>query len=309
MVKQFISSISIIDVIIFLPGLILFSIWLIRTSLGKKALVDSKPRPNDMPVYLPLIPLLIWFGVVGMAVSIIDKLLADLPDWQSAFLDNLILCIGAIVTMPVIIFLARGSFAGRLKGFGLNVKTIHRDLFAGVINLLAVSPIVIAAIIVTALLGALIWGKDFEIQQHRQLELIATHPQLPLRVLIIITAVAIVPVFEEMLFREIFQTMIRSFFETRISKFETRTGACPVRNELQSRTGPALARTSNGVWLSIVISSGLFATFHANAGHWPALFVLAICLGYAYEKGGSLFRPIFIHCLFNATAIIAALYQ
>jgi hypothetical protein len=87
---------------------------------------------------------------------------------------------------------------------------------------------------------------------------------------------------EEMLFRGFFQTAIRSVWEF---------------------------RNLNGAWPSILISSALFAIVHANPGHWPALFVLAVCLGYAYEKSGSLFRPIFIHSFFNAATIIAVLTQ
>jgi len=275
-IEQFGSTITVTDVIC-LAGLILFGTWLLRTSLGIKALADSVPRRNNMPIYLPFIPLFIWFGAVSVTISITRKLLPDLQDWQSAFLDNLILCIGAIAGIAVIIFLARASFAQRLKGFGLNAKTIHKDFFAAIVNLLSVWPLLMLMIILTLFFGQLIWGNDFHLQKHQELESITAHPQLPVRVLIIVTAVAIAPVFEEMLFRGLFQTMFRSF----------------------------LGRP----WLSIIISSGLFATFHANVGHWPALFVLAICLGYSYEKSGSLFRPIFIHCLFNATTIIAVLYQ
>jgi len=72
-----------------------------------------------------------------------------------------------------------------------------------------------------------------------------------------------------------------------------------------TRTSSAQGR----VWLAIVISSGLFAMMHANPGHWPALFVLGIGMGYAYEKSGSLLQPIFIHALFNATTIAATLSQ
>jgi membrane protease YdiL (CAAX protease family) len=80
-----------------------------------------------------------------------------------------------------------------------------------------------------------------------------------------------------MLFRGLFQTMLRSI--------------------------------SAKPWLSIAISSVLFALAHANAGHWPALFALSLCMGYSYEKSGSLLRPIFIHSLFNATSIIGTLYN
>jgi len=273
---------------------VLLAYWLLRTSLGIGALSDSAPRRNNMPLYLPFIPFFIWYGIVSLAISVTGWLLPDLPDWQIAFRDNLILCIGAIPTIAVIVFLARASFARGLKGFGLNVKTIHRDFFAAVVNLLSVWPLVVAAIIITIFFGKLIWGPDFILEPHEELKTITEYTQLSLKVLIIVTAVVVAPVLEEMLFRGLFQTVIRSYlsdssdksdFGFRISSFRCRQSA----------------------WLAIFLSSGLFAIVHANAGHWPALFMLGLCLGYSYEKSGSLLRPIFIHCFFNAIAIVAVL--
>lgn len=276
MIKQLANYMTIDDVICF-AGLILLGIWLLKTSWGRRALVDSVPRRNSMPLYLPFILLLTWFGAVALAISITRKLSADLPDWQKVFLDNLVLCTGAMVGMAIIIFLVRVSFARRLKGFGLDPKTIHKDFLAAFVNLFSVWPIVLLALVLTIYFGKLIFGPNFEVQQHQELESITEHSQLSLRVLIIVTAVVVVPAFEEMLFRGLFQTMFRSF--------------------------------TKRMWLSILLSSGLFATVHSNTGHWPALFVLAMCMGYSYEKSGSLFRPIFIHSLFNAASIIAALNQ
>ena len=275
-IKQFGSDINAADIIICLSGLLLFGGWLLKTSLGRNALADSVPRRNNMPLYLPFIPLFVWFGPVGLAAVIAEESFSGLPEWQGTFLINLIYCIGGLAVTALIVLLARVSFARRLKGFGLNVKTIHKDFLAGVVNLLAVWPLVMLTIILTLFLGQLIWGEGFQLQQHEELKVITAYPQLSLRILIIVVAVVIAPVLEEMLFRGLFQTAIRSFFSK--------------------------------PWLSVVISSVLFAAFH-QPGHWPALFVLAVCLGYSYEKSGSLFRPIFIHSLFNATAVIAALYQ
>jgi membrane protease YdiL (CAAX protease family) len=275
--KQFDSTVIIID-IIWLAGVLLFCNWLLKTSFGRRALADSAPRRNNMPPYLPLIPLLIfWFVAVSMEMLIKDKLLPELADWQDAVVDNLISCIGSLAATVVIVFLARATFVRQLKGFGLNVKTIGKDFLAAVVNLVAIWPVAMVMIMVTILLGELIWGQEFKMPQHKELELITAYSQLSVRVLIIATTIVIVPVFEEMFFRGLFQTMLRSF----------------------------LARP----WLSILISSGLFATVHANPGHWPALFALSICMGYSYEKSGSLFRPIFIHSLFNAVSIISALKQ
>jgi membrane protease YdiL (CAAX protease family) len=271
------SYTNIIDFIILLTGTLLFGGWLLKTSFGRKALSDSPPRRNNMPPYLPFIPLFIWIGVISLATSIIEKLLPDLLDWQEALLDNLILCSSEIITIIIIILLARASFARRLKGFGLNPRTIHKDFPAALLNLFTIWPLIAVVLLLTMHLGQLIWGQDFEIQPHEELELIKEYSQLPLRALIIVAAAAIVPVFEEMLFRGLFQTMLRSILVNS--------------------------------WLSIVISSVIFALAHANAGHWPALFVLSLCMGYAYEKSGSLLRPIFIHSLFNAISIVGTLYN
>ncbi|HUV66414.1 MAG TPA: CPBP family intramembrane glutamic endopeptidase [Sedimentisphaerales bacterium] len=278
-----------------LAGLILLAYWLLRTSLGVKALAGSMPRRNSMPVYLPLIPLFIWFGPVPMAILVAQELTGDssrkgyltMPaDWQSAFLNNCIFIVGGIVTTAVILLLARAHFARRLRGFGLNIKTVPADFLGALVNLLAVWPLIMAAIVITLFFAQHIWGQDYQMQRHQELKLITEYPQLLLRITIVVVAAVIAPLLEELLFRGLVQTMIRSLLQN------------SVRGHV---TGPA--------WLAIAASSGLFTLMHANAGHWPALFVLGACMGYAYEKSGSLFRPIFIHALFNTASIAAALSQ
>lgn len=289
---------KIIMALFFLTGLLLFGLWLLKTSLGRKALTDSSPRRNNMRPYLCLIPVFIWFVPVQLAIQMAERLAADLQDWQKAFLFNLIYCIGAIVVMAVIILLVRASFARRLKGFGLITKSIHRDFFAAFVNLLSVWPLMMAAIALTIYFGELIYGPQYEISQHEQLELIKTYPQWQLRILIFVVAVIIAPVLEEMIFRGLFQTVIRSVFESRSS--------IPHQNNFDSsRFGAA----RNRAWTAILISSGFFSMVHGNIPHWPALFLLGLCLGYAYEKSGSLFRPIFIHAFFNAITIIFVLVK
>ncbi len=297
--------------LICLAGLILFARWLLKTSLGRKALADSVPRRNNMPAYLPFVPLFICFGTVWLIASITHRMFGDLQGWQSSFLDNLIICISELMAIVVIIFLARIHFARRLKGFGLNVKTMVKDFFAAFVNLLTVWPLITAAVILTMFFGELIWGREYQMQQHEQLKLVTEHPQLPLRIMIVFVAVVIASLFEEMLFRGLFQTTIRSYFEARPSNAGFRLkpavgGWSPI-----ARGTPHEDRITDryGAWVAILISSGLFAATHADTGHWPALFVLGVCLGYAYEKSGSLFRPIFIHSLFNAASIIATLNQ
>jgi hypothetical protein len=61
-------------------------------------------------------------------------------------------------------------------------------------------------------------------------------------------------------------------------------------------------------WPAIMVTSLMFAIVHQNPEHWPTLFVLSCCMGYSYEKSGSLYRPIFIHIIFNTISIASTLY-
>ena len=287
-----------VDNLIFFAGLAIFACWVRKTSIGRKSLADSVPRRNNMPLYLPFVPLFIWFGTATLIALIAQVLFSNLQDWQNDFLDNFILGISEIAGIAVILFLARIHFARGLKGFGLNIKTIARDFFAAFANLLAVWPLIVSAMGLTVYFGELFWGREYEMQQHQQLKLITENPQLLSRMLIVFVAVIVVPSLEEMLFRGLFQTTIRSYIEA------FRSLLVPQNEAVEKRTADW-----NSAWPAIVISSGLFTITHSNAGHWPALFVLGVCMGYSYEKSGSLFRPIFIHSIFNAISVIATLNQ
>ncbi len=157
-----------IDHIICLAGLILLACWLLRTSLGRAALADSPPRQNNMPSYMPFIPLFIWFGAYSATVSIIEVLLPNLHDWWKILLSNITLCVSGLIAIAVIIFLARASFAQRLKGFGLNPKTIPRDFFAAFLNLLSVWPLVLLMMILTIYLINYQNNESFPIHHCRQ---------------------------------------------------------------------------------------------------------------------------------------------
>jgi hypothetical protein len=110
--------------------------------------------------------------------------------------------------------------------------------------------------------------------RHQGIDIVTESTVVSLQVIVIVGAVVIAPVSEELLFRGLFQTTLRSYSER--------------------------------PWLSIFITSLIFASVHENVTHWPALFVLAVGMGYAYEKSGSLWRPIFIHALFNGLTLLAA---
>ncbi len=260
-----------------LPGVFILLVWVRKTSLGRKALDDSDPRSNSMPLYLPLIPLFISFGISSTAIFINREFYEGLPDWKNELVNNVVLIVTSCITVAIVIYIVREYFEDKLKGFGLNPRELLTDFPMAIVNLIAAYPLVETAIFLTILFGRLIQGREFQIQQHRELQIIQQHEHLSLLILVIFNASVVAPVLEEMLFRGLFQTALRTYV-----------------------TGP---------WQAIFISSGVFAMVHADQTHWPALALLAVVLGYSYEKSGSLFRPILIHSLFNTSAVLAVLYQ
>ena len=267
---------TIADLVVCTSGILVLLVWAIRTSLGTKSLDNAPARENIMPPLWALIPFFLWFGTVSTLYLIKEKFLAGLPDWQSAIADNLALCLGVIPAIVTTVMIARITFLRGLRGLGLNPKTIPRDLGAAFLNLLAVMPVVLGAIILTTILGKLILGDKFKMPQHEELKEIIAYSQWQVRALIVFTAVVVVPFVEELIFRGMFQTMLRSYLKP---------------------------------WPAIFVASIVFIVFHANTEHWLALYALSICLGYTYEKSGSLFRSIFVHALFNAMSVLAALNQ
>ena len=279
-IKSFLNTVNLPDFILCLTGALLFGYWLLRTSFGTKALENSRPRRNRMPLFLPFLLLFVSYFSVALGGSIAKWLVGDLPDSQRVVLDNLVICITGLSSIAIIIFSVRPFFARRLKGFGLNVRTIYKDLPAAFVNLLAIWPLIMAAMMLTLRIGHFIYGPNFQMPRHEELENLSEYPQLLSRILVTVVAVIVAPLLEELLFRGLFQTMIRSFLKVR-----------------------------NSAWLAIAISSALFVSMHVNQSHWPALYVLGVGMGYAYEKSGSLFRPIFIHAIFNATMVISVWIQ
>lgn len=86
-------------------------------------------------------------------------------------------------------------------------------------------------------------------------------------------AVLIAPVAEEAFFRGLLQTLLV--------------------NTLRSR------------WAAIGVTAIVFAVIHISQPQAiPALLVLALLIGYAYERTGALLGPIFIHALFNLKTLV-----
>jgi len=255
-------------------GVALFAWWLLSTSLGRRALAGSKPRRNSMLFLVPFLVFFVWLVSTYTLGAFAGLFAGGLEEQKAMFLSSLLPVCGSLGTIVFVLFVAQISFARGLRGFGLRLRTIPEDLVHAFLTLAAVWPLVMAMMSLTILVMKH-FDQSFEVPQHQALEVITESGSVSLQVLMAVMAVLVAPLVEELMFRGLFQSMIRSY----------------------------LGRP----WLAIAITSILFAGIHTNAEHWPALFILAMGLGYSYEKSGSLLRPIFMHAMFNGVTIIGAL--
>lgn len=263
-----------ISILFLTAGLALLGYWLAKTSLGRHALLDSRPRRNSLPVFLPAMFLLLWLLAVVAGVTIVDSAAADWQEYQVTLAKTVTVALINVIFVVLGLFLAKLSFARGLKGFGLNFKKLPGDIFYGGAYLFAVWPVFIGVVLAIQLVGKLIYGGDYNIPRHDELVLIQDFPQFSVRLAILISGAVITPIFEEITFRGLIQSTVRSYIIKPL---------------------PA-----------IFVSSLIFTLAHPQA-HWPAIFVLGMLMGYAYEKSGSLFRPIFIHAIFNGVTILVVM--
>jgi membrane protease YdiL (CAAX protease family) len=146
---------------------------------------------------------------------------------------------------------------------------------------------------------------------------------------LVIAATIIAPLFEELLFRGHLQTLIRRVLHPRRRHIWPTDAASPPAIMTQPVLNAAAATPAQpatpdnppiveyatppmplpGVrqtWLAILIASMLFTAVHPM-WMWPPLFVLAVGLGYAYERTGNLWTCMTMHCAFNSVSTAAYL--
>jgi len=263
------------EMLINTSGILLFASWLLRTSLGKTALEQAPVRRiNTSPLFV-IAALFIWQIPSSYVIFALRSDLRTWPDWYAWLIRNVVMAGGAVLTILFIGIVAWFTYARRLKGLGLGLRNLHKDFLHAVVILFCLFPLVLAAIALTTTLGQQVFGPDYHIEQHKELEVFADHPQLSLKLSVVLLAVLVAPAVEELIFRGLIQTMVVSYIQR--------------------------------PWWGIIIASGIFAAFHENWQHWPALFVLSMGIGYAYEKSGSLWQAFFIHALFNGSTILSYL--
>ncbi|HBG27547.1 MAG: hypothetical protein A2Y10_15555 [Planctomycetes bacterium GWF2_41_51] len=249
--------------------------WLSETRFGTKSLESAGHRRNNMPYYFPFAVLFGWLLLTAIGSGAAESLTSKMTDWRQKFATFGVFFAIEVVVIFFIVNSAKIYFEDGLRGFGIKFKDIFRDLALAAAIFVSVWPLVIITLWAVVFIGTLIVGPEFEFEKNEGLVVLLEHKQLILRVLMVLFAAGLTPIFEELVFRGLLQTYMREGL-------------------------------GYGPWQSIFFASAIFAVLHPLM-HLPAIFILSVAMGYAYEKSGSLLRPIFIHLLFNGTTIAFAL--
>ncbi len=256
-------------------GAIVFVVWAILRFVypRKFGLAATPGRPNALNPFHLLAILLLWFAVM-QAVALGQGLPyapASDPRLLLAGLAAGLILLGSSLLAGHLTF--RG---GLWRGLGLSFRHWPWDLVRGVLGYLAAVPLSYG---IHGLVVYLIqqFAHDKTIQEHQLLEFLAPEYGPLLRVIAVFTAVLLAPLAEEIFFRGLLQSMLRKYF--------------------------------GRPWGAILVTSLIFALLHMqNWQHLPALFLLAIVIGYNYERCGRLLPAIVVHALFNGVTVALAIY-
>ncbi|HVT87266.1 MAG TPA: type II CAAX endopeptidase family protein [Tepidisphaeraceae bacterium] len=196
--------------------------------------------------------------------------------------------ITAIVVLAIVNELIRPH---GLQHLGLTARKLPRGLLSGAITAIIVLPWMLVAALLTKLMWDLV---GLEHPDAHLLLRVMKDSDPSLRRLIEFSAIALAPISEEMLFRGHLQTaMLYTLHRAR---------------SLVAGDSPALPG-SKVRWQAIVITSLIFALVHQELWLMPPIFFLSVCLGYVYERTGSLWPGILLHSSFNALNVAMFIYQ
>ncbi len=179
------------------------------------------------------------------------------------------------------ILLVLASVALRPDGLtrlGLQLRRLPTGALTGAVLIFVMFPLVGATSEVTSLF--LQWTGRPQPEAHQVLQSIGKTHDWKVIALDVGLAVIVAPVFEELIFRGFLQTILGRFFQW----------FTPNRTTAR--------------WLAVVGVAVLFAAEHRVPAFMPPLIVLAIGLGYTYERTGNLWATITAHAVFNSMQIV-----
>lgn len=259
-----------IDIVLIAAGAVVLLVWARRWwRRGRRdPLARAATRPNTMVPELLLLPLGIylgaWFLLNGLYRSDSSEAMSRTTQMN---LSNVAQLAGLLACLAI----ARRAFPGGIRTFLWGTSRLGKALASTTWMFVVVLCVCSALVWTTATIMTML---NYPIPSHPTLQALTDEsPSLGATVALCTGAVVIAPLAEEFFFRGLLQTV--------------------------------LANLVGGRWRAIGLTAGAFALMHSDQPHAvPPLAALAVILGYAYERYGSLLVPILLHVAFNLRTII-----
>jgi membrane protease YdiL (CAAX protease family) len=258
--------------------------WLVRTN-GVREAFASAPSKEHCWGGMDMLVLALVYVVNGGALAVISwKLGGDENlSWEKQNVFLMVFMGGQVLITGIILYLARKRFAAGWKGLGVTAQKPVETAVWSVIYFVAATGLTLLILSITVYISE---RAGYAPQKHEILEKLGQEGTPLLSIILMVLSAAIgAPVMEEMLFRGALQNYLVRFFSQ--------------AHQGQGDKITPVKETAYGRWVGIFIAAVVFALFHANIQHMPALVVLGVCMGYAYERYGNLLIPIVVHSLFN----------
>lgn len=278
-----------LDNVLLYAGLGVWAIILARWAFhGNLLRIDPKPDPQAIHIVWELVLVVLIFFLVasGLLREFFNTLhfhpegSLDLQELSLQMLTDVI--VKTIASIAMIIMLRRTVNAGRLFNFKPIFAPEILTRFPLWLKIILLALVIYLAIFpwINKLLlwiGIILADKVFNLPspQGHQLFLLLNDPQtsLAIKTILLLLAILISPIAEELFFRGLIQNLAYKNFH---------------------RTGSAIALTAI-----------LFTLVHIPMYHqFPALFALGLVLGWSYYRFRSLLVPIVVHIFFNGATLI-----
>jgi membrane protease YdiL (CAAX protease family) len=195
-------------------------------------------------------------------------------------------------------------------------RQLARDVGIGILAwLAALAPVYGAQFLMISFMGPT--------EGHPLIKIVQENASPLLYILAFAAAVVVAPVCEELLFRLLLQGWLEKWEDRRLG---WRTPAATLAEDCESAETPDIAGEESPLavpgapeepprdgpdglpygWLPIALSSLLFGLAHIGYGPEPVpLFLLALILGYVYQRTHRIVPCMVTHALFNGTSLVA----
>lgn len=247
------------------------SAGLLSLQAWQKPLRDTKPHPTSVWIACAV---MVWMTgqVAGSIVLGLTKLTPDTTQMQVMIASSIYVVSITVGALLVYLLMASAPNAG--------LNTRITSLLRGCVLLLVAWPVLTIVGILCVFAWTLVTGEKPQSLGHPTLRSLVDDPTDPWVWALASLAIIAAPIQEEIIYRGLLQS--------------------------------ALLRVSNRIWVAVGASSLIFALAHVGTvppHALPSLFMLSVCIGFAFERTRSLGVAIGMHVAFNAINVSLAVFM